>query len=244
MSSLALDDTETHDEGYFASFTDLLVGVLFIFIILLMVFASNFNEATEKVTGMTQSRDVVLEEIEKSLRKQGVPIQIDKEQGLLRLPESVLFDRSKSTLSPKGNNALKKLAEVLRQYLPCLAQAIERDAIIEAGCDALHLKSRDGLETVLIEGHTDITGTDEFNWSLSAQRAITVFQTITRSQPILNKGIVNTHDLPVLAVSGYAARRPVPGETPQADKNRRIDLRFIMRSPTPEDVKNLQRTVH
>ena len=40
---------ETHDESYFASFTDLLVGVIFVFIILLMIFASNYQEAADAV---------------------------------------------------------------------------------------------------------------------------------------------------------------------------------------------------
>ncbi len=37
------------DESYFASFTDLLVGILFTFIILLMIVASNFQDATESI---------------------------------------------------------------------------------------------------------------------------------------------------------------------------------------------------
>lgn len=46
--------SDTHDESYFASFTDMLVGILFIFIILLMLFANNYQQATESVTRITQ----------------------------------------------------------------------------------------------------------------------------------------------------------------------------------------------
>jgi len=42
-------EQDTHDESYFASFTDMLVGVIFIFIILLLISANNYQEATEEV---------------------------------------------------------------------------------------------------------------------------------------------------------------------------------------------------
>lgn len=249
MSIAAQDDTEEHDEGYFASFTDLLVGVLFIFIILLMVFATNFNkqtqetrEATEAITGMTESRNKILEEIQRSLKEQGVMVTVDTKQGILRLPESVLFDFGKYELNEEGADALAKLAGVLHNYLPCLAQIKEPQADIEKICDALHLKSRDGLETLLIEGHTDSVGSPESNWRLSAQRGISVFQQLTRAQPMLDRGIINIQGIPVLAVSGYEARRPVSES--DMKQNRRIDLRFIMRSPSPEDVERLQHAVN
>ena len=41
---------DNHDESYFASFTDMLVGIIFIFIILLMIVANNYQAATEAVT--------------------------------------------------------------------------------------------------------------------------------------------------------------------------------------------------
>ncbi|TAE34287.1 MAG: OmpA family protein [Alphaproteobacteria bacterium] len=243
------DDTaEEHDEGYFASFTDLLVGILFVFIILLMVFASNFNkqtqqtrEATEAITGMTESRNKVLEEIQRSLQESGVAVRVDLKQGILRLPESVLFDVGKYELNEGGVDALTKLAHVLNIYVPCLAKTKEPTVATEKTCDQMQLKSRDGLETLLIEGHTDHQGSDTGfdNWGLSARRAISVFQQITHAVPALDHGIVNMQDIPVLAVSGYEARRPV--STTDLKPNRRIDLRFIMRSPTPEDVERLQK---
>jgi flagellar motor protein MotB len=248
--SMVNDDIEEHDEGYFASFTDLLVGILFVFIILLMVFASNMNkqtqetrEATEAITGMTESRNKVLEEIQRSLEQSGVMVTVDTKQGILRLPESVLFDIGKYELNPNGVTALTHLALVLTRYLPCLASNKAPDLTIEATCDAMQLKSRDGLETLLIEGHADHLGSDRGfdNWGLSARRAISVFQQITRAAPELDNGIVNTQHLPVLAVSGYEARRPV--STTDLKPNRRIDLRFIMRSPTPQDVERLQNVV-
>lgn len=48
---------DTHDEGYFASFTDMLVGIIFIFIILLMIVANDFQTATESITKISHELD-------------------------------------------------------------------------------------------------------------------------------------------------------------------------------------------
>jgi len=151
------EDLDSHDESYFASFTDLLVGVLFIFIILLMVFASNFSKAVDEVTGIKESRDKVLQEIERSLEEQGVEVSIDLEQGILRLPEkSVRFDRGEHIPRPEGKEALIKLSKILGIYLPCLTSKKEDIHNDSPACIKLSLKNRDGLDSVLIEGHTDI----------------------------------------------------------------------------------------
>lgn len=247
---MSLRESEAaHDESYFASFTDLLVGILFIFIIILMLFASNMHkqeevakQVTEQVTAMLDSRNIVLNEIAKSLKDAGIQVVVDEEQGILRLPDKVLFDRGRFELSNDGNDAVIKLANVLKTYLPCLARV--DDTSLKAACGALNLKSQESLESVLIEGHTDNIGSDTGydNWTLSVNRALNVFRSLTRAEPVLDTSIHNIHDVPVLAVSGYEARRPVDPDK-SAAQNRRIDLRFIMRSPTPDDVKRISQAV-
>jgi len=46
---MASQDTSDEDgEGYFASVSDLMVGILFVFLLMLTVFALNFREAEDK----------------------------------------------------------------------------------------------------------------------------------------------------------------------------------------------------
>jgi chemotaxis protein MotB len=232
---------ENHDESYFASFTDMLVGIIFIFIILLMIVANDFQEATDAVTKINESRDKVLREIEKSLKESGVQVTIDVEQGVLRLPEDILFEFGRYEVNEKGKKSLKTLSDVLAKFLPCIS--ITDDKSHQESCGQLNLASKDGLEAVFIEGHTDSIGSHEHNWELSAKRAISVFREITDSSPFLNEGIKNKNGVPVLNVSGYEARRPITLIRENFHLNRRIELRFIMRSPTPEDVKKLSDTV-
>lgn len=233
---------ESHDESYFASFTDMLVGIIFIFIILLMVIASNFQKATQSVNELTEvnkSRDKILKEIEHSLKQAGVPVTIDTEQGVLRLPESILFGVDQYEVNAKGKKALNTLANVLETYLPCMSVTDEEH---QAACKDLHLTSKNGLDAVFIEGHTDTTGLPNHNWLLSAQRAISVFRELIDAKPFLDTGLKNINGLPILNMSGYAARRPIP-HNDDINKNRRIELRFIMRSPTPKDIKRLKNVV-
>ena len=232
---------ENHDESYFASFTDMLVGIIFIFIILLMIVANNFQEATDAVTKINESRDKVLREIEKSLKESGVQVTIDIEQGVLRLPEDILFEFGRYEVNDKGKKALKTLSDVLGRFLPCIS--IVDNQSHQDSCTKLNLASKDGLDAVFIEGHTDSVGTHEHNWELSAKRAISVFREITESSPFLNEGLKNKNGVPVLNVSGYEARRPITTIPENFHLNRRIELRFIMRSPTPEDVKKLKDAV-
>lgn len=260
-----ISSVDSHDDSYFASFTDMLIGILFIFLILLVMVASNLQsqqqenqEAEEEMTKVTESRniildemritleavtkviesrDIVLDEMRKSLEKMGVKVEIDLEQGILRLPESVLFDTGSDHISHRGKDALGKLADVLAIYLPCLAANNIKENNI---CNRLELKSTNVLEAVFIEGHTDIKGSDRGydNWGLSVRRAISVFRNLIANKPILDKGIVNSQNVPILGVSGYEARRPISNA--DLRQNRRIDLRFIMRSPTPEDVTRIK----
>jgi chemotaxis protein MotB len=242
--STHIANQEEHDEGYFASFTDLLVGILFIFIIMLMMFATEYQKKqkqTEEITKVLErindSRTKVLLEMEKSLKNEGVDVVIDQENGVLRLPESLLFESKKWVPSKHGEEAIKKLANVLLKYLPCLSEA---DKSLKTSCQKLELISAPILETVLIEGHTDKlrygteTGMDS-NWGLSAQRAITIFNSLIKYRPELDTSIKNANQVSVLGISAYASRRPVDEEN--LGLNRRIDLRFIMRSPTPREIE-------
>ncbi len=245
-SSPHISNTEDHDEGYFASFTDLLVGILFIFIIMLMMFATNYQkrqqhteDVTKVLTQINEARNKVLVEMEKSLKNEGIQVSIDLENGVLRLPESLLFESGRWTPNEQGDAALNKLANVLMTYLPCLARA---DQTLKSICRKIDLINEPMLETVLIEGHTDNKpfGTKtgfENNWGLSAKRSITIFDRLTSYRPELDK-ITNNENVPVLGISAYEARRPVSQNN--LVLNRRIDLRFIMRSPTPTDIERIK----
>ncbi|MBE0701623.1 MAG: hypothetical protein IH582_00310, partial [Afipia sp.] len=72
-----IDGSHTEeDENYFVSMTDMMVGILFIFIIMLMVFALNFRQLTDETVQLTEAQQKQLMEADElaeqiaALRKQ------------------------------------------------------------------------------------------------------------------------------------------------------------------------------
>lgn len=240
------------EESYFVSMTDLMVGMLFIFIIVLMAFALNLREqqdrhdrATQAVTETKITRREMLENIKTEMERRGVKVIIDPKNGVLRLPEELLFPRGAFELTDKGRNALTHLANVLAMILPCYATSLSYSA---DECPP----SRGGrLEAVYIEGHTDdrpIIGDlgkgIRSNWELSTARAITTFQALVQEEPELAE-IYNDNDQKILGVSGYAENRPARLEDTEDARsaNRRIDLRLLMAAPTSDDIDQMQNDV-
>ena len=150
------------DEGYFVSMTDMIVGLLFIFIIMLMFFAMRFQEATkrqddvtqkqdamiEKLTDSERTRSEILENIGQFLQSRGINVVILKDEGVLRLPEDILFSKANWDLNSKGIDAVKTLADALDQVLPCYTIGTRSR---DEGCPKLDSK----IEAIFIEGHAD-----------------------------------------------------------------------------------------
>lgn len=221
--------------------SDMLVGLLFVFIILLVYFAVTFKQKEDYLVGAGDTRKKLLEQLEKDIEEKlpGVDISIDTETGILRLPEEVLFDSNQYELSLRGRGAVSSVAEVLAKRLPCYTKSSELSQIRCVGSEENHK-----IDTLLVEGHTDkdpIRGdtTGLGNLDLSARRATRTYLALTKAQPglaILTNGD-EIHPTPVLGVAGYGPYRPVLGagglplpETAKA-RHRRIDLRFIMVTP-------------
>jgi flagellar motor protein MotB len=81
------------------------------------------------------------------------------------------------------------------------------------------------------------------NDRLSTERALNVFKEVKKAQPSL-ESLRNAEKQSLLGFSGYGPRRPLPdalGST-QADyqKNRRIDLRFVLSARTSDELSRLQ----
>lgn len=232
---MVADEVHEHaaeEENYFVSMTDLMVGLVFIFIILMMYYAVQFRQVTDDMSGADNTRAVILEGIQNSLKKKGVDVQVDTQNGVLRLPDSILFDSGDDKIKKSGEDAVKQLALALDEVLPCYTH--KGITVQAANCP----ETKHFIESVYIEGHTDI---DSFsrggrdNWDLSVVRATNTYRQLVENVPSLSDlcAMKGSYCEPVLSVSGYGPQRPVdPSHTPEAkEKNRRIDLRIIMVTP-------------
>lgn len=252
MSQTEHKTHNVEEESYFVSMTDLLVGMLFIFIIMLMAFALNLREEQERfdrttatLTEADKARQRMLEDIKHQLEQRGVMVLVDLENGVLRLPEQLLFPRGDYKLTPQGHDALEKLADVLSVVLPCYAASSEHPQMCPGGSPAGR------LEAVFIEGHTDdvpilgrmANGVSD-NWELSTERAIETFKALTTQAPSLEL-LANSKLQKLLGVSGYGKDRPARSENTEEARaaNRRIDLRFLMETPTSQEVERIKKEV-
>jgi flagellar motor protein MotB len=267
---------EEGGEGYFASVSDLMVGILFVFLLVLTVFALNYREEEQKqeisraeleaakkqaeaaetearrqteradqlrqllaeaaaqlqreIDASSNACDRLLSTLETTLTQRGIQVRVDRQAGILHLPGDLLFNTLSATLGPRQRDNVDILADVLAQTVRCFTPIVDRTR-----CDSADLPI---LETVLVEGHTDRRPIGNANTSfrdndqLSTERALAVFAELRRVQPGLDALMNADRSNPLLGVSGFGDRRPLPqaqGDT-EADYtlHRRIDLRFLL----------------
>lgn len=246
--SIRRRQAEAEEESYFISMSDMLVGLLFVFIILLVYFAVTFKQKEDYLVGAGEARKKLLIQLEKDIEQKlpGVDVVIDTQTGILRLPEEVLFDSNEYELSPRGQDAVKVVAAILAERLPCYTKSSDTNLIRCNGSQVPHK-----IDTLLVEGHSDkdpIRGdmTGLGNLDLSARRATRTYLALSQAQPSLDK-LTNGDDIqptPILGVAGYGPHRPVLDKTgrplPDSEKSRhrRIDLRFIMVTPKSDAAQN------
>ncbi|KGJ90759.1 OmpA/MotB family protein [Thalassotalea sp. ND16A] len=250
------DLLEDEGAGYLISVSDMMSGLLFIFIITLVAFILNFQDAIQKqkkvtetrkeivrkLTNTEQIRSELLKSIQEQLQRQNIIVEVDNEHGVLRLTEqAVLFETGKETLDEASHKNLQIIGMVMSKILPCYSQMPPDNSLC---VDMLQFQGT--LDSVFVEGHTDNVPINSWrykdNWDLSAQRAISAYRYLVPGS-VLND-LVNTSNQPIFSVSGYGEGRPVEGHkysvATSDPTNRRIDIRFIM---TPPSLTSTQRTL-
>ncbi len=242
------DNFETENaegENYFVSMTDMMVGLLFVFIIMLMTFAFSYrqredvsqddinrlrkavevvDQKIEDLKKVYQTRAQFLEDMKNRLIDVGVQVNVDPATGVLRLGEGILFDPESSTLKqPAGPANIRKIGSVLADVLPCyLTSASNR----RSSCGAFGEVT---LESIFLEGHADSSGNLQNNWNLSVNRAVATYRELERQAPQVTS-LTNLKGERLFSVSGYGQYRPVDNNDTVVGRaaNRRIDLRFNM----------------
>jgi len=228
------------------SVSDMMSGLLFIFIIALTAFIISFQAARDQAkaalneaTDARAQRSSMLKEIETTLSdKYGIQVTIDADHGILRIPNrTVSFPLSRARLTPIELEKLRHVADVMADVVSCYAAGKH----VPKRCDQA---KKGELDAALIEGHTDnmpVAAHARFkdNLELSTARAAYTYRNMVDFEHILGE-LVNRDGQPIFSVSGYGQKRPVvPHATPTPDpRNRRIDIRFIMAPPSGSEEDN------
>jgi outer membrane protein OmpA-like peptidoglycan-associated protein len=130
------------------------------------------------------------EEIQRDL--EGATVERIGEGIKITFDSGILFDVNKATLHPEAQTNLASLAEILNKY--------------------------EDTE-ILIEGHTDASGSAEYNLGLSRDRAGSVANYLESSQVLPTR----------FTIMGYGEEQPIADNTTTAGKaaNRRVELAIM-----------------
>jgi outer membrane protein OmpA-like peptidoglycan-associated protein len=200
--------------GMSNSFTDLMTSLAVIFILLL---CASLNNAQQE--GQTTVNSV-LAEMQRELKEfvsGGIEVKSDPKDplGLLILvPEDLLaFPLDRADISPNGEL-------FLRAFIPKLSKIV---------CSQRFAKE---INSIVVEGHTDSSGTAQHNWDLSQKRSMSVVRT--------SLGVLNMNDteeekmsfLRLLSASGRGSAELVtsPAGEENAALSRRVVFKIRVRS--------------
>ncbi len=236
------------EDSYYVSITDMLVGLIFLFIIMLMYFATQLREVTTDITSAEQTRTNVVRQVADYMFERNIDVTVDEAVGVIRFPSEALFEQGSDTPLRQGDITLSTLAEALAIYLPCYSFS---DRPPSDGCaPAIH-----HVDSVLIEGHTDSQSLSKTrtpanrgvtpirdNWELSTARAASVYRRIVAAKPELNELFNAPVSAPVgspiphrlFGIAGYADQRPLTEAASDPALNRRVEVRFVMALPDTE----------
>ena len=276
------------EESFFVSMTDIMVGLLFIFILIIMYFAVQAKIDTQKIEELSDQAKIltslitregdkkrlaeidayqaqvsaqrtnILRWLQAQLSLAGVQgAEIIEEQGVLRLPEGILFASGEYEFVPgsRSEKTAVVLARALQEVLPCsVLNAAGLRYRSENECDTAfyHNKNLGFVQAIYVEGHTDsqpikngLRGDPKLttNLKLSARRASNTFELLTQEAgeilefrgPTLGSSEFRFE--PVLASAAYGEWRPAAsnGTAEGRSTNRRIDLRVVMYTPANHD---------
>jgi len=215
--------------------TDLLVGILCLFILLTMTFALQFSLERDSLERIAIRRVAVREAMLKRLpaRLRGPDkVKIDAGDGVLRFAANLLFAQNSDELKPERKAALRVLAHGLEAELPCFA-AIAAQPHCPHGVSPM-------FEAVYVEGHTEVQplrpgGKFKSNWELSSARAVAAYCELERDAPGL-VALRNSGRQAMLGANAYEAKCLVDNDPANFAENRRVGFGFLLAAPSQREI--------
>ena len=215
--SLHKNSTSSDDNVFWVTMSDLLLGLVVIFIILFVFAITGFT--TNKVNEQKNQFEVS-EKLLEELKKNNINADVDKFSGRIKISDLELFQLNSYELSPKGKAYLAK-------FVPVYFNTILKDK-----------KIRDNISQIIIEGHTDShtfagAKSDEEryfrNMDLSLKRASAVAEYVVYSDYNGKKNYEK--DLfKLLSVQGKSSSEPVlVNGKEDFSKSRRVELKIMFK---------------
>ncbi len=249
-------DQHQDNNEYFVSMTDMMVGVIFVFIIIVSYFVlqlqrnieeqvRNIDEQENYRVKVEQRKTQLVSTLAAALRLAGIEVTEDPVMGVVNLEGDGLFNTGSSDLAER-EEALEKinvLAMTLHATLGCFV-------FYRTDVGALPLQNWETcnedsvfIDSIYVEGHSDSALFTRFlpdgsrnNLQLSARRATNTYEQLVVFQSGLTS-FMSPNVQQALSVAAYGDQRPVESnETPEGRaQNRRIAIRLVMYMPGTRD---------
>lgn len=218
MSRNVFQDEEAN---FWISTSDLMCSILIIFILLFVFMLADYQrevseykaeiaKKNEILINLNSTRIKIIKKLADEFKKANIDVNIDEKNGAIQLEESILFDINKSELKPEGENYLS-------QIIPLYSKILIDDASI-----------RDEISQIIIEGHTDDTGSYLHNLKLSQERAFSVANFILSDSIVFNdKDLFQNY----ITTNGNSFANPVLDAqgSIDKDKSRRVEIKFTLK---------------
>ena len=164
----------------------------------------------ERIDDLIGIRTNMIRELSSSLTAANMKATVDPNTGDIVLDSSVFFETGKSTIKEEGQ-------ELLNRFIPVYLNVLLQD------------KYSDYLGEIIIEGHTDSTGTYESNLKLSQDRALQValyclnLPSLTRDQKLKLQDILTAKGRSYSDLVYTADGKEDP------DASRRVEFKFSLK---------------
>jgi len=194
---------------YWMSYSDLMAGVLMVFILILLMALQQLGEAVERQIGVSERIIMALRD-RFAQSDAELAVDVDPESGAIRFGEDIFFSVGSSQLSPDGQSRLD-------DFFPVYSDVLLGNE-----------EFRQHLSQIIIEGHTDSDGSYLSNLGLSQRRASAVAEYLLRSST--NSAYHSELEFYITA-NGRSESHPIATNETKEGKslNRRIEFKFRLK---------------
>ncbi len=209
-------EEDARETNFWVSYSDLMAGMLLVFVLLLVVALFHFAELTRQKQRRLRSQEdkmksfyALQQRLIGDLRERfdAETASIDPDTGVLQIDSGILFGEGETALSAAGQ---ARLTAIFEAYINVV----------------LDDEYRAFIKQIEIEGHTNSNGTYLFNLELSQQRALTVMRQLLaqagqRRQALQQMTVAGGRSFSHLIRDAQGREDPI--------RSRRIEIKFRLK---------------
>ncbi|MCI3919921.1 OmpA family protein [Paenibacillus sp. TRM 82003] len=227
-------------ESFWVSYSDLLSGILVVFILVIMIMIYNAQQAYEEKAAALEETEAtleenkriieevvgvkarIIEELIKAFQDSDLQMEVDPQTGTIRFSGGVFFEKDSAAVSAVG-------ASYLKQFIPRYVEILLSDAF------------KDEIAQIIVEGHTDTEGGYIYNLKLSQNRAFSVVTEIFN--PNFPKFSQQEELKRVITANGRSFSFPIYNDKQEidAEKSRRVEFKFRLKDE--QSIDTIQKLV-